>query len=236
MVDYIREFELPNPNWYDEQGRIYKDILITNFNAIEDKLNELSSLDALEITVPSWNDVHIEDVDIYTAPDNRVVNLKTLIETLHLVNFPISVKFTGTTCDNIQYYDSTYNIISISDRKLPDLSPNKPYIFLNPVTIELYCTSDYSNVNNHIFIGVYDNGIVNHNYSLDFCDINALSVLSKMPFETQRLAFGNTSDRRGTRTYFMHGRCRTTTTYNTQASDGFYFTHYDCGRKGVKER
>ena len=114
MVDYIRRFELPNENWYDEKGRIYKDILITNFNAIEDKLNELSELNALDITVPSWNDIHIDDCDVYNAPDNQVVNLKTLVETLHLVNFPIVVDFTGTTCNKIQYSKSTNTLSKLS--------------------------------------------------------------------------------------------------------------------------
>lgn len=35
MVDKINYFELPNKDWFDSQGRIYKDALIENFNAIE---------------------------------------------------------------------------------------------------------------------------------------------------------------------------------------------------------
>ena len=34
----VEELVLPRPDWYDTEGRIYKDALIENFNAIEDKL------------------------------------------------------------------------------------------------------------------------------------------------------------------------------------------------------
>ena len=39
-------FELPRKDWFDEDGRIYKDALIDNLNAIEEKLNEIAMISA----------------------------------------------------------------------------------------------------------------------------------------------------------------------------------------------
>ena len=53
----VEELVLPRPDWYDAEGRIYKDALIENFNAIEDKLLELTRLDAFSVQPPDLSSV-----------------------------------------------------------------------------------------------------------------------------------------------------------------------------------
>ena len=60
---HIEPLTLPRPDWYDQVsvdettgeiiGRIYKDALIENFNAIEEKLNYLGTLEAKDIVLDS---------------------------------------------------------------------------------------------------------------------------------------------------------------------------------------
>ena len=52
MAEQIDLFALPRPDWYDQEGRIYKDALIENFNALEEKLIEISKLDAFDTQMP----------------------------------------------------------------------------------------------------------------------------------------------------------------------------------------
>lgn len=233
MADYIEEFALPNPDWYDEKGRIYKDALILNFNALEDKLNEIAKLGALEINVPSWTDVSIEDTDVHTSPDNAVVNLRTLVETLRLVNFPFNIEFVGKVCKNLYYYNSAYELIRISNVELTNLNDTNKYIFLNVNNNNLYATDNY--LSSDVFVGILDKGVVNTNNSPDFCDINALSMLAKMGIETQTKNIGSSKSTRSTRNVWMNGRLRANYQINTD-SPNISFTHYDLGRKGSNER
>ena len=71
----LEHFTLPRTDWYDEEGRIFKDVLIENFNALEKKLNELNALNAFEITLPDFNSIDYPDVTPDSDEDS-IVNLK----------------------------------------------------------------------------------------------------------------------------------------------------------------
>ena len=58
----ITNFELPRPDWHDSKGRIYKDALIENFNAIEAKLTDIAELSAVSTNIPDISGVTFEDV------------------------------------------------------------------------------------------------------------------------------------------------------------------------------
>ena len=67
MANKLSRFSLPRKDWYDNQGtdpdtgeiigRIYKDVLIENFNAIEQKLIEISKLDAFDVNLPDFSKI-----------------------------------------------------------------------------------------------------------------------------------------------------------------------------------
>ena len=70
MAEPIDNFSLPRNDWVDKEGRIYKDALIENFNAIEAKLQELQSLNVFEVTLPDASDIQIdEDVTLDSDDD-----------------------------------------------------------------------------------------------------------------------------------------------------------------------
>ena len=71
----ITNFELPRPDWHDDKGRIYKDALIENFNAIEAKLTDIAELSAVSTDIPDISGVTFEDVTL-GSDDEMVVNLR----------------------------------------------------------------------------------------------------------------------------------------------------------------
>ena len=83
MTNKISRFTLPRKDWYDNQGidsdtgeiigRIYKDVLIENFNAIEQKLIEISKLDAFDINLPDLSKIVYPDVTL-DSEDDCIVN------------------------------------------------------------------------------------------------------------------------------------------------------------------
>lgn len=95
MPEPIENFTLPRTDWVDEQGRIYKDALIDNLNAIEAKLQEIQELDIFEITVPDASDIQVPDCDL-SSPDDTVVNLKSFLEIVNIENYPMECSFNGT--------------------------------------------------------------------------------------------------------------------------------------------
>lgn len=103
-------FVLPRLDWHDEEGRIYKDALIENFNALETKLNEINALSAFSTAIPDISQLSLDDVTL-ESDDNKVVNLRSFLTIFNLVNYPIELTFSGTKIKRIAYWNSDYNYI-----------------------------------------------------------------------------------------------------------------------------
>ena len=111
-------FVLPRPDWYDEDGRIYRDALIENFNALEYKFNEFARISAFSTDIPDISDLHLEEVDL-TSDDNKVVSLESFINIFDLVNYPMEIVFGDKSIKKISYWNSEYHYIT---RKNIDVS------------------------------------------------------------------------------------------------------------------
>lgn len=176
----VDKLVLPRPDWYDEQGRIYKDALIENFNAIEAKCNEVSKLSVFDVQLPDFSTFDFDDTTI-DSPDNKVVNLRSFLQIMNLYNVPFNGSFTGTTCNNLDYYKSDNTRVNISNKEIEGLGKDdKNYIYLRPNEETLYASADTSNPDNDILVGVYKDSIV---YSINnnlLTDINILLALSNM--------------------------------------------------------
>ena len=98
----LDKFKLPRDDWYDTVstdqqtgeiiGRIYKEALIENFNALESKFNELSSLTAHETQIPDFATYDYEDVTL-DSESNKVVNLKSFLTIMDLIGVPLDISF-----------------------------------------------------------------------------------------------------------------------------------------------
>lgn len=184
MVDKIQKFELPRLDWYDqistdEQtkeiiGRIYKDALIENFNAIEDKCLELQGLNVLDISIPEPTGFVYDDSDLETSEDNQVVNLRSLIKILDLEGYPLELSFNGTVCSTCKFYkliESTdpdkedIKIISIKNVDTKATATSK-YIYID-VQNETILSSTSSSLasSRYKFAGMFVNNRIIHQRS-----------------------------------------------------------------------
>lgn len=195
----LEHFKLPRDDWYDTVstdektgeviGRIYKEALIENFNAIESKLNELSGLTAYETQVPDFSNYDYEDVTL-ESDSNKVVNLQSFLKIMDLIGVPIECKFTGKVCNKVTYYDTNMKYHTITNTKLSDLGTDgKVYIILDRSADTVQAVNDVSDLTNKFLLGVYDNGRVYNLRSTGLVDINVLTHLCDMSIEPK--SFGS---------------------------------------------
>lgn len=178
--ELLEHFALPRLDWYDDKGRINKDALIDNFNAIEAKLNEISRLSAFSIEPPDFTKIQIDDTTLDSA-DNAIINLKSFIDIMQLKNIPITFTVNGTIITLLQYYDNNYNLVTIRDKKIEGLATdNNCWVYLNPDTKDIYVTTDNPKLSTDVFLGCYSDSRLYHVGGVGLMDINILEPLSKM--------------------------------------------------------
>lgn len=194
MAQPIERFELPRKDWYDEEGRIYKDVLIENFNAIEEKLISISQLDVFITDLPDFADMSYPDVTL-DDDDNKVVNLKSFLEITGIVNYPIELVFDGKTCKKISWWGDDYKYHTVEDDPTA-ASTSSPYIYFKPNPTDgnyVYATSSSTTPSDAYFIGFYDGSrVVTANTAIPL-DLNLLEGLSQME-TTAKTAATSTMD------------------------------------------
>ena len=188
----IDKFKLPREDWYDEVridsdsgeivGRIYKDALIENFNAIEEQLNELAGLKGYDTELPDLSNFEYNDSTL-ESNDRQIINLRSLLNILGLVGYPLECTFSDKICKNLTYFGNDNTIHTIKDKELTTLNDStSKYVILDYTTNELKA-SDSLGAENTTFIGMYNKGQV---YCLNhgtLANINAMAVLSNMTIE-----------------------------------------------------
>lgn len=202
----IDNFELPRKDWYDKEGRIFKDALIENFNAMEAKLLELSALNPIDVILPDVANKDYEDATL-SSPDTKVVNLKSFIEIMNLKGFPITCEFAGNEVTTLSYYDNDYKLQILKDIELNELGvENKNYILLDYTANNVYVSDNPVPNQNDILIGVYNSDnetIFSIKNVFNYCDIDILANLSKMKFEP--ITYSSGANSKG-QTQFNKGR------------------------------
>lgn len=163
MADKLEKYTLKNPNWYDSDGRIYKDVLIENFNDIENRLIELTELDVLNFPLPDFSTISYPDItDLSTADDNAIVNLKSFLALFNLIDYPMEIQFDGTKCTKIAWWGSDYQYHVVEDDSTAAKS-STPYIYFNPNPSDgnyVYATNSSTTTDGSQFIGFYADGRV----------------------------------------------------------------------------
>lgn len=192
MANKVERFTLPRLDWYDNEsidpdtgeivGRIYKDVLIENFNAIEDKLIELTKLDAFDVNLPDLSSIVYPDVTLNSAED-CIVNLRSLMTIMDCRNYPITCDFNGTKCTKMTFYTSDNKIIERVDWQETGASDSKPWIYCNLANGDVTADVSANTPDNHIFVGCYTNGSIKCNESGYVIGKNLLQALSKMKFQ-----------------------------------------------------
>ena len=175
----IEHFVLPYSDWYDEEGRIYKDVLIKNFDAIEQKIIELQGLDAFDVVLPDISTIVYPDTDL-TSEDNCIINLKSFIEIMNLVNYPIECDINGITVRKVAYYDDSYNYRVIQNVTLNDASDSKQFIVIDTANQTVKALASYTPADDIILIGKFINGSIVSIYDKAPIKLNLLNLLASM--------------------------------------------------------
>ena len=177
----VQPFVLPRLDWYDEEGRIYKDALIENFNAIERRLQELGDLGESIIGssgLPDTSDVHLDDVTMEDLP-NKILNLKSYLDVVDMVNYPFECVFNGKKLVKLSYYNSNYEFKTITNKTLSVNNSNK-YVYFNYNTNNVAASSSTTSPANSLLIGVYADGAIRGLESMEYANINVLYYLARM--------------------------------------------------------
>lgn len=236
MAEELNIFELPRKDWHDNRGRIFKDALIENFNSIENKLNEITQLDPVSTPTLDWSKISVEDCSL-DSDDTHIVNLKSFVNIMQLQYVPIKINFSGTRCVELMYYNNNSLPVTIKDEIVSGLGTAKPYLFIRHTDDKLLSAASLEalGTDTYTLIAVFDNGSV---IPTNYCDIDMLSMLSTLPYETQTFQWNsrNYDEHGGTHYLSMNGRTRVRTNWNTRGSSRLFGTFFDWGRKGVKNR
>lgn len=171
-------FDIPRKDWHDELGRINKDALIENFNAIEEKLVELSELSAFTTEVPDISGVVFEDVTL-ESDDNKIINLRSFLNLVPIIGFPLVLSFEGKKLKKCSYWSPNYVYETISNETLNVSNTNK-YVYLNYVNKEIICSSSETTPSDCKLIGVYENSKVISVHNDQYVNINGLFYLPNM--------------------------------------------------------
>lgn len=182
MAEQLDNFELPRLDWHDEEGRIYKDVLIENFNAIQDKLLEISQLDAFEIAPPDISSIVYPDTTL-ESEDKAIVNLKSFLRLTGLIGYPLECQFSGNTCTKLAYWGEDYTYHTLSNKKTSANKTN-PYVYFNHVNGTIASSNSSNTPTNCVLIGFYTDGRVRCVNNADYLGINLLYYLSRMNIET----------------------------------------------------
>lgn len=236
LNEQLEEFKLPRTDWYDNEGRIYKDRLIENFNAIEQRLIQLSELDNPIISLPDISQVHFPNVTL-SDDDNKIVNLGSLIDIMNLTGYPVELKFNnGNECESLILYNDAKEFVSIANKTL-DVSNTNKYIYVKYEKgyEDIFASSSSSTPSNCKLVAVYEDGKIYGINTKSFININILQPLANMKTETYNYTFtsgtrDNTDVNKG---IVKNSRVVGAGDTNTETGGSNPVTFRDVGRKVV---
>lgn len=183
----LEHFKLPREDWYDvvstdeitgeKRGRIYKDRLIENFNAIEEELSELTALQPYNTKYPDTSKYIYSDTTL-NSETNKVVNLKSFIDIMNLKNVPLSVEFNETMLKRLVYYDNEYKIRVLSNMTISGVGNNKPFVIADLTNQLVTASNDISVISQSLIIGKYNSTTktIDSCYSTPVSNLDALQI------------------------------------------------------------
>lgn len=194
-IKKLEHFVLPRLDWYDEEGRIYKDRLIENFNAIEEMCKTIQNIPAFDLNIPDLSEYIFPDVTLADA-DNKVVNVRSFMEMTQSAFFPLDIDMSITRVRKVTYRDADGELCILGDFDIPEYDKTFPlYVCIDKLKGELTTLqptkADDSEVivqpelyNYHIFAVIWKDEL-KHSLSNSKSDVNVLKLLSDMSIQTK---------------------------------------------------
>lgn len=200
--EIIEQFVLPRLDWYDEEGRIYKDALIENFNAIEAKLLQITNLSAFQKELPNISGIDFPDVTL-DDDENRIINLKSFLEMTDIIGYPLELIISGKTIKKICYWGSDHKYHQLLNKNTEADSTNC-YVYLDYAENKIISNNNEITPENCTLIGCYTDGVIKNVNSLEYGGINLLYYLSRMHIETLDVEMQNSEHFREHSTHTGH--------------------------------
>ena len=222
MAERIERFKLPRDDWYDEAGRIYKDVIIENLNACESKLLEMAKLEPVGITPPDISSVVYPDVTL-SSDEDCIVNLRSLANILNFKNYLIEINTSATTVLKAAYFDDNLNYVVITNATVDGLSSTNKYAYIDKSTKTIKASSSPNTALGGIFIGVYDGSMIRTIHDSSKVNLNLMCVLSNMEFTSG--SFTRSRDQRGS-IQSMYNSGRTVAFYNGESKASSHTGQY----------
>lgn len=192
MEIQMERFELPRDDWYDEDGRIYKDVIIENLNACEAKLLEIQALDAFEIQPPDISSTIYPDVTL-SSDEKAIINLRSFCQIMGLANYPLEIDLSARRVNRVTYFDSSYNFNSIVNSDIEGLSDSNTLVYIDTTTNTPKATNSTVTALGGIFIGMYKDGIIYSIHSEGRMNLNLMYLLGNIGRRTGRKEVGKDS-------------------------------------------
>ena len=193
----IERFELPRTDWFDEDGRIYKDALIENFNACEAKLKELIGLNVSDVILPDLTEVEYPDID-ENSEDTQIVNLRSFLHICDLIGYPLEIETTGKVIKKLGYWRQDYvyktlRNIDLAAMETP-IDTDHPYVYLDYVTNEVTVSANPATPADSVLVCIFLNGQLVNNITSVVGNVDVLRVLANMPVYTHNAAKDGNGD------------------------------------------
>lgn len=179
MPEPIENFTLPRTDWVDEKGRIYKDALIDNLNAIESKLQEIQGLDIFEVTIPDISDIQIPDCDL-SSSDDTVINLKSFLQMVNIENYPIECSFNGTKLVKLTWWHNYHYNRKVNIET--NANNSNRWVYFNPSTGDVAASGAIPA--GSVLIGMFTGNQIRGINSNKMVGISLLKALANMSIET----------------------------------------------------
>lgn len=130
--DIIQPMNQIPEDWHDEEGRVFKNKLIDGFNTIEAKINEIAALNVDNFTIPDISTTVYPDISLSdTGKDNCVLNLRSFLNIVELIGFPLNIETDGNIkITRVEYWgpDYKYHVLRNTDEVVPDSTDKFIYL------------------------------------------------------------------------------------------------------------
>lgn len=190
---------LPYQDWYYKAGgviRIFKDLLIKNFNALENKINQILNFDAEKIILADTSDIEVPDVYIDDeGDDKRILNRKSFYNICDIINFPLDIWTNGNNkVTAVKIINNSYQQVIIeAEGDNGTATSTYPYIYLNTANYEIVRNTSYTEDPDLLLLAVLNDNRLHTGNSPKGYNVDFMKILSKQTGDltTVGVGFGN---------------------------------------------
>lgn len=172
-------------------GHIFKDKLIEAFNFLEEKIRWLATYDLSETGIIDTSNVTYDDLTKEDFDDEdkqlNIINLKSFIDIMDLVNFPLEVVTDNNKVMSVTYTNSDYEIVTKTSENGVTATTSTPWIHLDVDNNAIVASASFDS--DKPLLAVLKDNILVTNQSPIPANINFMKILAEQ--ESSTLKYSN---------------------------------------------